>query len=429
MERRHLPLKRQYSYTFTAGIIYSLLLIAWGFSLNPPLEILAGLRNIIHMQDMLITDYCELSCVGATLVNSGICTIIGLLVVKFSNTPYNGYTIVKIGLLSGFAMFGKNFINILPIIFGGWLHARYVKKPFSNYATLTLLTTTLAPLVSYMVWGFEHASPALGILTGISIGFVIPALTTYTATIQHGMNLYNAGFACGLFAFLFVSVLTVFNFKPETVLIWATGLNHLFAPALFLLCTVLILLGLFGCKVPVKTVLFEYRRLIATSGRVPCDYLVKFGIAPVLVNIGLTGMIGTAYILLIGGDLNGPTLGGILTIMGFAAIGKHPVNIIPIIAGIALGSYLHHTPTHPSLQLAALFGTTLAPISGHFGWPYGILAGFLHSALVLQTGGVTGGVNLYNNGFTAGLIVIVLYPIISAVRKSHEPKKKKYREE
>ena len=90
--------------------------------------------------------------------------------------------------------------------------------------------------------------------------------------------------------------------------------------------------------------------------------------------------------------------------------------------GVLLGSYgMHYTPNYPSLQLAGLFGTTLAPISGHFGWPFGILAGFIHSALVLQTGGPVAGLNLYNNGFSGGLIAIVLYPTITAIVRHRRP--------
>ena len=102
--------------------------------------------------------------------------------------------------------------------------------------------------------------------------------------------------------------------------------------------------------------------------------------------------------------------------MGFSAFGKHAGNIIPVILGVALGAYgMHATPDTPSLQLAALFGTTLAPISGHFGWFWGVLAGFIHSCLVLQTSGPVEGMNLYNNGFSGGLIAIVLYPVATAL--------------
>ena len=162
---------------------------------------------------------------------------------------------------------------------------------------------------------------------------------------------------------------------------------------------------------------------MSTTGRAPSDYLRMFGAGPVLVNTGVNGLLGMAYIFIVGGQLNGPTLGGIFTIMGFSAFGKHARNITPVMVGVALGAYgMHYTPDYPALQLAGLFGTTLAPISGHFGWPFGIMAGFIHSALVLQTGGPVAGLNLYNNGFSGGLIAIVLYPTITAIVRHRNPK-------
>ena len=184
----------------------------------------------------------------------------------------------------------------------------------------------------------------------------------------------------------------------------------------------MILLGLFATPVPPWAVWAGYRRLLSTTGRAPSDYLRMFGAGPVMMNIGINGLLGILYILIVGGDLNGPTVGGIFTIMGFSAFGKHPFNIIPVMIGVAIGAYgMHYTPDYPSLQLAGLFGTTLAPIAGHFGWPFGILAGFIHSALVLQTGGPVAGLNLYNNGFSGGLIAIVLYPTITAIWRHRRP--------
>lgn len=230
------------------------------------------------------------------------------------------------------------------------------------------------------------------------------------------MNLYNMGFACGLFAMMIVPVLSAFGDSPDSVLYWATGYNLRFFFVLSLLCVTLIILGLFATGQPVWAVWAGYRRLLSTTGRAPSDYLRMFGAGPVLLNMGVNGLIGTGYVLVVGGDLNGPTMGGIFTIMGFSAFGKHIFNITPVMLGVFAGAYgMHHTPDYPSLQLAGLFGTCLAPISGYFGWPFGVLAGFIHSCLVLQTGGPVAGLNLYNNGFSGGLIAIVLYPTITAI--------------
>ena len=70
----------------------------------------------------------------------------------------------------------------------------------------------------------------------------------------------------------------------------------------------------------------------------------------------------------------------------------------------------------PSPMLAFLFSTTLAPISGEFGWLAGLVAGFLHSSVALNVGIVYGGMNLYNNGFAGGMVAIFMVPVIQSVR-------------
>ena len=414
---------RPYQYILPGTIVFSIFLMLIGICIGDASEILPGLWKIVTMQDLLITDYIDIAGPAAAFVNAGLVTIISICLIWLAKDPFNGFTIVEMGLMAGFSLFGKNLFNIWPIILGTWLYARYQREPFSKYASVALLSTSLAPLVSYMALGSVHASIPLGVLTGVVVGFLLPSLSAYTYKIQNGMNLYNMGFACGLFAMMVVPILTAFGDKPDSALYWSTGHNAELVTVLTVLCAAFILVGFFGSGVPSWAVWAGYRRLLTTTGRAPSDYLRMFGTGPVLVNIGVNGLIGMAYILLIGGDLNGPTLGGIFTIMGFSAFGKHPRNIIPVMVGVWLGAYgMHYEPNYPALQLAGLFGTTLAPISGHFGAPFGVLAGFIHSALVLQTGGPVAGLNLYNNGFSGGLIAIVLYPTLTAIVRHRRPK-------
>ncbi len=416
-------LKNRYDKIFHGTIAVSITLILLGLLLDDPRDILPGLYRIVSMQDLLITDYVYIAGVGAALVNSGLVTIVSILIVKLSKDSFNGFTLAEIGLMTGFSMFGKNLFNIWPILLGTWLYAKYQREPFGKYAGIALLATSLSPLVSYMALGSVNASLPLGLLVGVLVGFILPPLSTYTYKIQNGLNLYNMGFACGMLAMMIVPVLTAFGDSPDSVLYWATDYNVTFAIVLGVVCLGLILAGFFFAGLPTWAVWAGYCRLLSTTGRAPSDYLRMFGAGPTLVNMGVNGLIGMAYIFLVGGDLNGPTLGGIFTIMGFGGFGKHALNILPVMAGVYLGAYgMHYQPDYPTLQLAGLFGTTLAPIAGHFGWPYGVLAGFIHSALVLQTGGPVAGLNLYNNGFSGGLIAIVLYPTITAIVRHRQPK-------
>jgi hypothetical protein len=171
-----------------------------------------------------------------------------------------------------------------------------------------------------------------------------------------------------------------------------------------------------------RSVLSGMKKVMSTSGQAPTDFIALAGIGATLANMGLSGAIGTAYILIVGGELNGPVIGAIFTIVGFAAFGKHPRNIVPIMLGVFLGSLAKPwNADDPSILLAALFGTTLAPIAGRFGWHWGIVAGFVHSSAALTVGPLHAGLNLYNNGFAAGIVAAVLVPVIIAIQSRTKP--------
>ena len=420
MDSSNLHSRYEIMYPILLG--YAVLLLIAGLLMGDPRQALDGLSKIVLTEDALITDYVLVAGPGPALINSGLVTLISVFILHSSRIPFNGMTSVVIGLMSGFSLFGKNFVNIWPILFGTWLYAKSRKEPFGKYAPIGLMATALAPVVSYIAldngWGTLEA----GILVGVVIGFLMPSLSAYTYKVQNGMNLYNVGFACGLVAFICVPLISSMGADPTVHYRWAKGYDILFAPALAIFCIGLIFSGLFLCHKPVWAAWAGYRRLLQTSGRAPSDYVRMFGAAPVLINTGVNGLIGMTFLLCVGGDLNGPTIGGILTIMGFSSFGKHAGNIIPVMAGVFLGGVvMHWSLSDSAVQLACLFCTTLAPISGYFGWPYGILAGFLHSSVVLYTGSPVAGMNLYNNGFSGGLVAIVLYPTIIAVARRRKP--------
>ena len=402
--------------------LYAAALLLLGLLLDGPAAVLAGLRTIVLTEDALITDYVLIAGPGAALVNSALVTAVSIVCLRLAREPLNGFSLVVVGLMSGFSLFGKNFVNIWPILAGSWLYAKFRREPMGKYTAVGLLATALAPVVSYIALDNGWGTLGTGCLVGLVIGFLMPPLSAYTYKIQNGMNLYNMGFACGLTAMVLVPLMSSLGANPTTRYHWAEGYDLLFGPALGIFCALLFLLGLLACRKPVWASWAGYRRLLQTSGRAPSDYLRMFGPGPVLMNAGVNGLIGLAVILGSGGDLNGPTVGGILTIMGFSAFGKHAGNILPVIAGVLLGGVVMHWSLNDSaVQLACLFCTTLAPISGYFGWPCGVLAGFLHSSVVLYTGTPVAGMNLYNNGFSGGLVAIILYPLIIDIFRHRKP--------
>lgn len=403
----------QHRHFYAAGLAFSLSLILMGLLLDDPRHILPGIWTILRSQDVLITDYIALAGPGAAFVNSGLVSLCTLGLKWLVKEPQNGFDTVDLGLMAGFALFGKNILNIWPIILGTFLFALLKREPFKKFLSVALLATSLSPLVSFAGLNTGWDAPILGLLLGMLVGFVAVPLSNYTFRIQNGMNLYNMGFACGLLAMVIVPLMSAMGRSPQRANYWATGYNLPLGILLGVLCAALFAAGLLNGG---RDALRQYWKLLHTTGRSPSDYLRMFGPGAVLINMGVNGALATVFILLTGGDLNGPTVGCIFTVIGFSSFGKHVRNILPIMLGVLAGSLvLHFSINDPAVQIAALLCTTLAPISGCFGWPFGLLAGFLHSALVLKAGSVAEGINLYNNGFSGGLLTIVLYPIISSL--------------
>ena len=226
-----------------------------------------------------------------------------------------------------------------------------------------------------------------------------------------GFSLYNMGFTAGLVGTLVVALYMSYGFVANPVFVWTTGNNGLLGGFLAAIFGSMVLLGFLLDR----TAFRKLKTVVGTSGQAPTDFIALAGLGPTLVNMGLCGAVATLYIVCIGGDMNGPVIGAILTIVGFAAFGKHPRNIVPIMLGVFLGSLAKPWAIDdPSIQLAALFGTTLAPIAGRFGWHWGLVAGFVHSSAALTTGPMHAGLNLYNNGLAAGIVASVLVPVIIA---------------
>jgi hypothetical protein len=138
--------------------------------------------------------------------------------------------------------------------------------------------------------------------------------------------------------------------------------------------------------------------------------------------MALVGAIGMLYLSMMRVPLNGPLVCCLLAITGFGCFGKHPRNIVPVMVGAVIaGSFMDGLDlTSPGVLLATLLCTGLAPIAGQFGGIWGIAAGFLHMSIVQNTSYLYGGLNLYNNGFAAGITCVIMIPLIEALKSEPE---------
>ena len=407
-------------------LFFSLLVfLVAAFATGTPKNILQGMTTIILSRDALITDYFELAGFSASFLNAALVLGIGLILLFSQKSAFTGITIAALFINAGYALWGKNPLNIWPMILGTALYARLHHAGLGRYIYTALFGTSLAPLITEMGFLLPFGPVVnwlLSVALGIFIGFVMPPLSMHTASMHMGYNLFNVGFSAGILAFALVCILRSFGMESESVLIWKTGRETFLILGLFLYFLITFLYGFFLNHGRLK----ELFRITRHPGRAVADFVLMDGPGPTLMNMALVGMVCLSYILLIGGDLSGPVVGAILTAFGFAAFGVHVKNYLPVLAGVLLATLCNRfTCLTPGIQLAAIFAVGLAPVAGQFGIFSGILAGALHSVIVMCTAGMYGGMNLYNNGFSAGWTAILLIPILESFMKRFPTRKRR----
>lgn len=401
-------------YQFLIGIAALLGTAALYF--NTPLEILEGQIIILTSPANLTTDYFALSNVGATLFNSAFLIIHAILIIRLTRAKISGPIIAAIFTVAGFSFFGKNMYNSMPIVIGAFSYAKVTEVPAERSILAALFGTALGPLVSEITFNLGLPLPTgivLGCSAGFIAGFTLPPLANHFVKFTKGFSLYNVGFTSGVVGTIFTSILRSMGNEVEPILLDSSGNNGFFVVFFFSLFTMMLLFGL-----SLNSWTFSgYGELLKHSGQLSTDFLKTNGFSVTLINMALLGFVSVAYVLFLGGELNGPVIGGILTIVGFAAFGKHLRNVLPILIGVALMGYINeYDMTSTGVIIAGLFGTTIAPIAGRYGTLIGIAAGALHLAVVTNTGYLHGGINLYNNGFAGGFVAAILIPLLEAVQ-------------
>ncbi len=365
----------------------------------------------------LISDYISERGIGASLINAAAVGMTGLILILIAKVQLSGPTFAALFTMMGFALFGKTPMNILPIILGVFLAGRLVGKSFSEYLIIALFGTALGPLVSMVTveMGLSGLSAVVvGTGAGIATGFMLPAIAVSVLHFHQGYSLYNLGLSCGFFALFAAAFFRAGGHVFEGLMMWHTSDSAVLILLVPVLSVVLILTGLFSEG---KEGLRSFVAVQKHTGRLPSDFMDLESVGGSLINAGLIGLAGSAYILIIGGDFNGPTIGGLLTIIGFGAFGTHLKNSWPVVAGVIVASLIFgKSLTSQGVLLAVIFCTTLAPLAGAFGIITGLAAGFIHLVLVHQTGSWQGGMNLYNNGFAGGLTATLIVSVIAWYR-------------
>ncbi|MCL2574114.1 MAG: DUF1576 domain-containing protein [Defluviitaleaceae bacterium] len=396
--------------------------IAYGFIVASPQEVFDGMMVILFAPNILVTDYIYIAGLGATFVNVGIMGLLAIAVLSATRHRPFGLDMGVLGLVTGFAFFGKNPLNMLPILIGAYLYSRVVRRPFEENVVPALLGNALAPAVSALAHVYYIPTSlgiALGAFVGIFIGFTISPLAAWMRRAHDGYNLYNIGFTAGIFALSLMALYRNLGIEFEPRALWSSGNNNALMIYLAIISIYFTVIGLVtdvGKKVTLKELI-----LLKTED---FDYF-KWYREKSYIAMGILGFACLAFMAAVRAEYTGLAIGAILSIIGFGAFGKSLLHAIPIIIGTLLADFANVISFGTDMfangnLVAILFSTCLTPISKTFGWKWGIVAGFMHLSLATNISMFHGGMNLYNNGLAGGFVAMILLPIIKVFQRKKE---------
>jgi len=401
-------------------------------------KMFTGLWQILSQPSKLTSSYFAIGGYAATFLNMGLVGVccLGLFIV-FKGTPNNASTLAFI-LTVGFGSWGINILNIWPTVFGVMVYGLVKKEKFGSLVNAMLFSTGIAPLITDLMIRYPYAETvgfnALGIclslVVGFVIGFFLPAGLANSPKVHKGFDLYSAALPIGMTAFFLNATL----FKTLGVALPAgadaaqlqvasQSTVNIFCGILFGLCIVFAFA--LGCKPK------DYWNLL-TDPALVTNFSSTYGNSVFLMNVGVFGLFILGYYNLIGATFNGVTFGIIFCMLSTCNSGSHPGNVWPIMLGYVIvstvcgwlsplfGGTFTLAINAQAICVGLCYANGLSPISDKYGWKYGMIAAMMHYLLVTSVPNLHGGYCLYNGGFTAALICIILIPELERFTKTKE---------
>ncbi len=404
-------------------------------------EMFTGLWKIMTGTCKISTNYFAQGGFAATFLNMGlVCAISLLLFVVFKGTPNNVSTLAVI-LTTGFGSWGINVLNMWPTVLGVMIYGLVKKEKQGGLVNAMLFSTGIAPLISELLFrypgteyiGFNWPGLGLALVVGFAIGFFLPAGLAHSPKVHKGFDLYSAALPIGMTAFLLNA--TLFQTLGLDVNVLGTSGDmavtsrmtaNIFCGAVFGLCVIFAFL--LGCKPK------DYWNLLKDPALVT-NFSGTYGNATFLMNMGVFGLFILGYYNLINAPFNGVTFGIIFCMLATCNSGSHPGNVWPIMLGYfvastvcgwlspLVGGNFTLAINAQAICVGLCYANGLSPIADKYGWRYGFIATVLHYLLVTSVPKLHGGFCLYNGGFTAALICLILVPELEKFFRTKEERK------
>ena len=375
---------------------------------------------------------------AATFLNMGLVAAIMTVLFCVTGATVNNVSTLAFLLTLGFCSWGINALNMWPTMLGVAVVTLLKKQKLGANVNAMLFTTGVAPFISNLLVcypnaetvGFNWLGLGLALVVGLIVGVVVTAGLPHSPNVHKGMNLYSAALPVGMAAFLLNAIL----YKvPGVAGPISTG-DGAFASAAIANIFYGALFGLFVLAALLMGAFKDYWKLLTNRNQV-ANVSGTCGNGVFLMNAGVFGLFILAYYNAIGATFNSVQLGLIFCMLCTCNSGSRPTNVWPIMAGYVVASfgakyYAQWMGGDFALPLNAAaiciglcYANGLSPLADKYGWQYAFVGGMIHYALVTIVPGLHGGACLYNGGFTAIFVCIILVPVLEKYCKTKEERK------
>ena len=388
---------------------------------------LSGFGAILASPAKVSTNYFSIGGFAATFLNMGLVALVMAGLFHFTKTTVNNVSTLAFLLTLGFCSWGINLLNMWFTMLGVAVANLIKKEKFYANVNAMLFTTGVAPFISELLVrypngdaiGFNVLGFVLAVVAGVIVGMIVSAGLAHSPNVHKGFNLYSAALPVGIATFflngMFYKVLGIeLPGAVGDMAVTSQAIANIFCIALFGLCMICALA--LGCSFK------DYWNLLKNRGQVN-NLSGTLGNATFLMNMGVFGLFILAYYNVIGVGFNAATLGIIFCMLCTCNSGSHPGNVWPIMAGYVIGTSGFGVLSGllggnftlglnaQAIAIGLCFANGLSPVASKYGWFWGVVAGLMHFLLVTSVPNMHGGYCLYNGGFTAAVICVLLVPV------------------
>ena len=389
--------------------------------------IFSGFWQILSQPCKVSTSFFDVGGYAATFLNMGLVALIMAGLFHVTKTNVNNVSCMAFLLTLGFCSWGIHVLNMWFTMLGVVVANLIKKEKFYANVNAMLFTTGVAPVISDLLVRYPNAETvgfnALGIFLAIAVGVVVGIIVSaglpHSPNVHKGFNLYSAALPVGMAMFFINGML----YKVMGVeLPGTTGDMAVASQSIVnIFCIVL-----FGALVVIALAMGagkDYWNLLKNRNQVN-NVSGTLGTAVWLMNAGVFGLFILAYYNLIGASFNGVTFGLIFCMLCTCNSGSRPTNVWPIMLGYVVASFVTGwlssllganfslAVNAQAIVIGLCYANGLSPICDKYGWAYGVVAAMIHYCLVTLVPGLHGGFCLYNGGFTAIFVCIILVPVL-----------------